>query len=965
MKRYNPKEIEAKWQKAWEEQGVYNVDFTSAKPKFVGFGMFNYPSGAGIHVGHVRNFTIPDVITRVKRQQGFESYQPVGWDSFGLPAENFAIKTGVPPQESTIKAIEKYHDQYRAMGWAVDWTKEINTTDPEYYKWTQWCFSKLFEHGLAYQKESAQWWCDHDKTVLADEQVEAGKCWRCGNPVIKKNLKQWFFKITEYADEILEATDDLDWTPSVKASQKAWIGRSVGAEIEFRVQSSEFKIEVFTTRPDTLFGSTFMVLAPEHPLVAKITTDQQKKAVEDYVAQTLKKTEVQRQQDADKDKSGVFTGAYAINPVNEEKIPIWIADYVLIGYGTGAIMAVPAHDERDFEFAKKFDLPIKPVVLAEFIDTISPTREGAKMVERVVAQTIVKHPTEDKYLLARRISWENKTYSLPMGGIDNDETPAEAAKRELVEETGYQNTEGLESFGQPYIAEFYHEFKKTNRRATVHTFVTKLKDLKQVEISEEEQGINEVDWFTAAEVMNLVHGEGAQSTFKAYIEGADLLRNGEGIMYNSGKYDGLRTSEVREKIVTDLAGNGAAEEKVNYKMRDWLISRQRYWGAPIPIIHCPKDGAVAVPEADLPVELPVIENYQPTGGNVSVLAGVDDWVNTTCPKCGGPARRETDTMDGYVCSSWYFLRYLDPKNNQQPWNPDLASKWMPIDFYNGADHATAHLLYARFFTRFFHKLGLVDTPEPFKKMVYNGKIKAHDGSAFSKSKGNGIDPLEVIEQGYGADAIRLYEMFAAPVELDVLWDEQGIPGSYRFLNRIWVLTLTFLAAPKGDTPSEAAGNLKRITHKTIKKVTQDMEDGHFNTAIAAMMEAVNGFYKVKEAHGMQQSDDWRFAIESTLQLVAPFAPHLSEELWSQLGHKDTIHVDHWPTWDEALLKSDNMIIVVQVNGKLRGEVEVAHDATQEQIVAAAKANEKVATFLKDTVVKKEIYVATKLINFVI
>ncbi len=817
MKRYNPKDIEPKWQKKWEADGIYQVNFDSEKPKFVGFGMFNYPSGAGIHVGHVRNFTIPDVVTRIKRQQGFESYQPVGWDSFGLPAENFAIKTGVAPQESTKTAIKKYHDQYRAMGWAVDWTKEINTTDPEYYKWTQWCFTKLFEHKLAYQQESAQWWCDQCMTVLADEQVIGGKCWRhdgADDPFIsKRNLKQWFFKITEYADEMLEHTDDLDWTQSVRSSQKSWIGRSVGAEVDFKLDSHTESIKVFTTRPDTLFGATFLVVAPEHAIVEQITTKEQQKAVKDYVAETLRKTEVQRQQDADKQKTGVFTGAYAINPANDQKIPIWIADYVLTGYGTGAIMAVPGHDERDNDFAKKFDLPIVRVV-------------------------------------------------------QNDETDNDATHQ-------------------------------------------------------------------------------------------------EGVMINSGRYNGASSQEVREKIVADLAKKGVAQEKVNYKMRDWLISRQRYWGAPIPIIHCEKCGPVAVPEADLPVVLPEIENYKPTGGNASVLAGVEEWVNTTCPKCDGPGKRETDTMDGYVCSSWYFLRYLDPNNSTVAWNPKRAAKWMPIDFYNGGDHATAHLLYARFFTRFFHSLGLVDTPEPFKKMVFNGKIRAHDGSPFSKSKGNGIDPLEVIEQGYGADAIRLYEMFAAPVELDVLWDEQGIPGAYRFINRIWTITQDYLAADKKESTKENAQQLLAATHKTIKKATEDLAGDRYNTAIAACMELVNVLYKQKETSGVLQNDSWRFAIESVQQLVAPFAPHAMEELWHDLGHKDTIHVDHWPTWDEAMLVSDTMTIVVQVNGKVRANISVASDADEETIVKAAQTDENAQQHLEGKTIKKTIYVPNKLVNFVV
>ncbi|MDQ5886591.1 MAG: leucyl-tRNA synthetase [Patescibacteria group bacterium] len=749
MKRYNPKEIEPKWQKKWEDDGTYVVDFDSKKPKYVAFGMFNYPSGAGIHVGHVRNFTIPDVITRVKRQQGYESYQPVGWDSFGLPAENYAIKTGVAPQVSIKQAIEKYHEQYRAMGWAMDWTKEIDTTEPEYYRWTQWCFAKLFENGLAYQQESPQWWCDQCKTVLADEQVIAGKCWRHegeDDPMVtKRNLKQWFFRITEFADEMLEATDDLNWTQSVKSSQKSWIGRSVGAEIDFKIENSEDIIKVFTTRPDTLFGATFMVLAPEHPLVDSLTVESQKEEITVYKDAAIRKSEVQRQQDADKEKTGVFTGSYAINPANGEKIPIWIADYILMGYGTGAIMADPAHDDRDYDFAHPFNIPVTRVV-------------------------------------------QNDT-------------------------------------------------------------------------------------------------------------AVDQVSSEEGIIVNSGKYDGMSSSEAREAIVADLAKQGIATEKVNYKMRDWLISRQRYWGAPIPIIHCEKDGAVLVPDADLPVVLPVLEDYRPTGGNVSALAGAEEWVNTTCPKCGGPGKRETDTMDGYVCSSWYFLRYMDPTNNQKAWDEKQASKWMPVDCYNGGDHATAHLLYARFFNRFFHKLGYIESKEPFKKMIFHGKIKAGDGSAFSKSKGNGVDPLQIIEQGYGADAIRLYQMFSAPLELDILWDEQGIPGAFRYLSRVWTITQEFIEATEPEVDAENS-NVLKATHGAIKKVSEELNGDRFNTAIAGLMEFTNALYKEKTANGIQKSKDWQFALECLVQLLAPFAPHITEELWQDLGNTDTVHVDHWPVNDE-------------------------------------------------------------------
>lgn len=969
MTRYNPSEIEPKWQKKWEENGTYAINFESDKPKYVGFGMFNYPSGAGIHIGHVRNYTIPDVVTRAKRQQGFESYQPVGWDSFGLPAENFAIKTGISPRESTKKAISKYHDQYRAMGWAVDWQKEINTTDPAYYKWTQWAFLKLFEHGLAYQQERAQWWCDQCKTVLADEQVIGGKCWRhegANNPfVTKRNLKQWFFKITEYADEMLDATGDLSWTPSVKASQKAWIGKSVGAEILFSIPESALKIPVFTTRPDTLYGATFIVLAPEHELVKQVTTEQQRREVESYARATVSKSEVQRQQDADKQKTGVFTGAYATNPANGKKIPIWVADYVLTGYGTGTIMGVPGHDARDFAFAKKFNLPVRFVVEPTFGEPAGgDTHKKSVFV-------VVRNPSTGKVII---LDWglrkdRHGGKMLIGGGVEGSEDYAAAAAREITEETGYKNftfVKETEFLGHGY---FYSNTKHKNMHVSGKGLLFDLVDEERIETSldEGEKDKFTVTWEPVEKAASLLD-DGVHEAFYRYLALGECY-TGEGIMADSGEYDGMASSDTREKIVADLLKKSAAHEKVNYKLRDWLVSRQRYWGAPIPIIHCKKDGAVAVPENDLPVALPDIEQYLPTGNNVSVLAGVDEWVNTVCPKCGGFGKRETDTLDGYVCSSWYFLRYLDPANDSEAWNPGRVKEWMPVDFYNGADHATAHLLYARFFTRFFHKLGLVAASEPFKTMVFNGKIKDSDGSAFSKSKGNGIDPLEIIEQGYGADAVRLYEMFAAPVEQDVLWDPQGIPGTYRFLNRLWVLTQEFLEAEldadPGSTSGQATATIAETTHKTIKKVTEDIEAYRFNTAIAAMMEAVNGLYKIKAEHGMRNRESWQAGLENIVQLLAPFAPHISEELWSQLGHTDSIHIGHWPDWDEALLVQDTVTMAIQVNGKVRAELQLGHSADEEAAKAAALANDNVKHFVGEKAPRRIIYVPGKILNIVV
>lgn len=813
MKRYNPKEIEPKWQAVWDETNVYTADLASDKPKYIAMSMFNYPSGAGIHIGHAMNYTISDVKARFKRQQGYESYHPVGWDAFGLPAENYAIKAGVSPQESMAKIIPSYHKQYKAMGWSNDWEKEIATHLPEYYKWTQWIFVQMHKHGLAYQDSRMQWWCEKDNSVLANEQVIDGKCWRHDSPddplVEKKEVKQWFFKITDYADELLEAIDGLDWTDSVKLAQKNWIGKSKGAEVDFEIEGHG-KVTVFTTRPDTLFGATFLVLAPEHDLVAQITTSEQKGVVDDYVKATQKKSELERQ--TEKEKAGVFTGAYAVNPVNGAKLPVWIADYVLEGYGTGAIMAVPAHDERDNEFAKKYELPIVRVVQNDAPD--------------------------------------------------------------------------------------------------------------------------------------------------------DECTHDEGIMMNSGEFDGQSSSDARENIVSWLENQGKATEKVNFKMRDWSVSRQRYWGAPIPIINCPKDGAVLVPEDQLPIILPELDDFKPSGDGRSALARATDWLKVRCPQCGGDAERETDTLDTYICSSWYMYRYLDPHNQEAIFDSNVVKKWEPIDFYNGADHATAHLLYARFIGHFFTKLGLVNEPEPFKQFLFNGKVTASDGTMFSKSKGNGVDPLEIIDQGYGADALRTYLMFAAPLDTWAKWDPQGVPGTHRFLSRLWTLVQEYLETDAKDMSDEQQKQLLGTTHRMVKKMTEDLEENRYNTAIAAAMGALNDLYKYKTAF-LAKHDAWQQALEQMVACVAPFAPHMADELWLQLGHHLSVHRDTWPKWDEQYLTQDTITVAVQVNGKLRGEIQVAPDISEADAIAAAQGNDKVEAHLDGKQIVRSIYVPGKIVNLVV
>ena len=808
MKRYNPTELEPKWQQQWADDHRYNAPDASDKPKYYVTGMFPYPSGAGMHTGHFFEHSIVDAEARFRRALGYNVMYPMGWDSFGLPAENYAIKTGKAPAETTKENIANFKNQLTRVGASIDWAREINTTDPEYYKWTQWIFTQLYERGLAYQKEANQWWCPVDKTVLANEQVEGGKCWRCGNEVIKKSMKQWFFKITDYADALLEEIPALNWPDKIKTAQENWIGRSEGAEIEFQIEDRDDVLTVFSTRPDTLFGATFLVIAPEHPLARELMNDDTREAVNAYIDDAIKKSEIERQSEG-KEKTGVFTGSHAINPASGEKVQIWVADYVLGGYGTGAVMGVPAHDERDFAFAEKFKLPIIEVI----------------------------------------------------------EKPADT------------------------VEQCYH---------------------------------------------------------------------GEGPLVNSGTFDGMSSSEAREEIVAWLEQESRGKSKVTYKMRDWLISRQRYWGAPIPIIHCDEHGAVAVPEKDLPVLLPEVEDFAPRGDGKSVLAASEDWVNTTCPTCGKPAKRETDTMDGYACSSWYLLRYTDPHNNEQAWAPEKAKYWAPIDMYVGGDHAVAHLLYVRFWSHVFYDMQLVPGKEPVKQLVYHGLIQAEDGRKMSKSLGNVVDPLEVIDAGYGADSLRTFELFLGPINENSNWSSKGITGVYRFLNRLWTLVQEYDESDKAG--SADTKKLESVTHATIKKVTDDIHRLSFNTAIAAMMECVNELYKLK-TDGF--TNDWQFTIESLIKLVQPFAPHLAAELWQQLGHDTQLDFEAWPEWNDAKIVSDTMTVIVQVNGKLRAKLDVATDISEDQIKELALSESNVRKFLEGKEPTKVIYIPGKLLSIVV
>ncbi|MDR0591291.1 MAG: leucine--tRNA ligase [Candidatus Nomurabacteria bacterium] len=950
MKRYNPQEIEAKWQEVWADGKTYEVSDKADRPKAYVCEMFPYPSGAGLHVGHVRNFMIVDAIARFYRQLGHNVMRPFGYDTFGLPAENYAIKTGLPPQETTLTNINHFREQFKRMGMGVDWSRETNTSDPEYYRWTQWIFARLYEKGLAYQAENFQWWCPHDKTVLANEQVEGGKCWRCGNEVEKKRMKQWFFKITAYADELLDEIDNLDWPEKIKTMQRNWIGRSEGAEIEFVVKNTTRKVRVFTTRPDTIFGATFMVLAPEHPLVSRLTNDKTRKAVGKYVTEAMRKTEVERQEN--KQKTGVFTGSYAINPATGEPIPIWVADYVLATYGEGAIMAVPAHDERDYEFAEKFKLPIKQV--------IRPLVTGEKnedAIRRNVISAVVKRPSDGKFLF---VKWHKFGWISPViGGIDPGEAVEEAAVREVFEETGYR-TRFIKKLGGEVEKYFFAENKGEWRHAISQPVLLELTEETPSAVSAAEKKIQEPVWLTHDEAME-------QVTHPDNKIGLDRFTNGvknyglEGTMMNSGAFDGRQSSEVREDIVAWLEEQGVGKSKTTYRMRDWLISRQRYWGCPIPIAYDAAGKAHLIPDDQLPVLLPKITDYQPDDSGRSALAKDKKWLKVTID--GQEMTRETDTMDGYACSSWYLLRYCDPKNAKQAWDKQKVDYWSPVDFYVGGDHAVAHLLYVRFWCKFFADEGLLGFREPVKRLLYNGYINAPDGKKMSKSKGNVIDPLDIVDQGYGADALRVYELFIGPYELDAAWDPRGIGGVYRFLNRVWTVTQEYLAASsaKGGDPAD----LLKAQHSTAKRVTEDLHRNSFNTAIAALMEYVNELYKLKTS-GF--SPEWQEALETLVKLLAPFAPHIANELFEQLGHSESIEEAGWPKWDDSYLVASEVEVVVQVNGKLRAKFSVPADTAvdEDEIKKLALSQENVQNFVSGKQVVKTIYIAKNhLINIVV
>jgi leucyl-tRNA synthetase len=802
MEHYPHAEIEPKWQSIWLERKTFRAENISTKPPFYILDMFPYPSGSGLHVGHPEGYTATDIITRYKKRLGFNVLHPMGWDAFGLPAEQHALDTGVHPAITTAQNIANFKRQIIRLGLAYDWDREVNTTAPDYVRWTQWIFLKLYENDLAYQDEIRVNWCPALGTTLANEEVIDGKSDRGGHPVVKRPMRQWVLKITAYADRLLDDLELVDWPESIKAMQRNWIGRSEGAKVTFSVEGHEDAIEVYTTRPDTLFGATYMVLAPEHALVSTITTEEQRERVDSYVEGAALKGDLDRT-DLAKEKTGVFTGAYAVNPVNDARIPIWIADYVLVSYGTGAIMAVPAHDQRDWEFAVAFDLPIIPVVTDQ---------EGAA----------------------------------------------------------------------PDVS------------------------------------------------------EGAVDT--------------AGFAMNSGAFDGTPTEDFKVAITAWLGERGVGKKAVNYRLRDWLFSRQRYWGEPIPILHLEDGSTKAVPYEELPLVLPEVEDYKPSGTGESPLASLESWVATTDPETGRPARRETNTMPQWAGSCWYYLRYLDPHNTEALIDPEIEKHWMPVELYvGGAEHAVLHLLYARFWHKFLFDIGVVSTPEPFMRLVNQGMILGEDGQKMSKSRGNVVNPDDIVDVS-GADALRLYEMFMGPLEAVKPWATKDIVGISRFLDRVWKLSLATRVAGPGDDA------IQRATHKTIKKVTEDLDGMRFNTAISALMMLSNDLYKLDKLP--------LDAYEALLGCLNPFAPHIAEELWSRLGHEGLLAEAPWPAFESALCEDAELEIVVQVMGKVRARFQAARGTDAATLEATALGDERIQPWLEGKTVRKVIVVPDRLVNIV-
>jgi leucyl-tRNA synthetase len=941
MAKYDPKKIEGKWQKHWEESGINKTTEDSKKPKYYILDMFPYPSGSGLHVGHPKGYIATDVISRMKMMQGYNVLHPMGWDAFGLPAENYAIANKIHPKKAVDENIATFKKQLSKIGFTYDWDREVNTTDPKFYKWTQWIFLQLFKKGLAYESYEPINWCPSCQTGLANEDLEDGKCERCGSEVEKKPMRQWVLNIRAYADRMLNDLQKLEkWPESIREMQKNWIGRSEGALIDFKIDGVDNTIKVFTTRPDTLFGATYCVIAPEHKLIEKIKNKITNfNEIEKYQKAAKKKSDLERTE-LQKDKTGVeILGLKAVNPVNGKKIPIWVADYVLATYGTGAIMAVPAHDERDGEFAKKFNIPVVEVIEPE----TGEKKPNEEFRSSIVA--IVEDPKTGKFLT---LNWGPKYGGTLFvgGGRENNESAELTARREIAEETGYKNIELVSETGK--LHHHYFAFSKNVARNTeVIGLHFKLSGEEKVSTDHQadEQGKFSLEWLTSEEVLRKMEDENHLLVHQLLIQ--KKVYTGSGILTNSGEFNGVDSEEAKKKITEFAKG----ELTTNYKLQNWVFSRQRYWGEPIPIIHCEKCGAVPVPEKDLPVELPNVKHYEPSGTGESPLANIEDWVNTKCPKCNGSGKRETNTMPQWAGSSWYYLRYIDPRNDIELVDKKKEQYWSPVDFYvGGAEHATRHLIYARFWHKFLFDIGVVNYEEPFTRLQNVGLILAEDGRKMSKRWGNVINPDDVINE-YGADSLRLYEMFMGPFSQACAWSTNGLVGANRFIEKVWALQEKI---EKGFVDEK---KVVSTLHQTIKKVGDDIEEMRFNTAIAKMMELANEMTKVEKL----SKENYSLFIK----ILAPFAPHVAEEIWEKLGNAESIFTVLWPIQDPLLAKSDTMTVAIQVNGKVRDELTVDADITEAEIKELALKSEKVQKWLEGKVPKKVIYVKGKLVSVVV
>ncbi|MGD8821897.1 MAG: leucine--tRNA ligase [Anaerolineales bacterium] len=920
VERYDHLEIEPRWQKKWESDGLYNADIDPSKPKQYVLTMLPYPSG-DLHIGHWYAMTPSDARARFMRMQGFNVMFPMGFDAFGLPAENAAIKRNIHPKEWTYANIQRMRQQLKSMGAMFDWRREAISSDPKYYRWSQWFFLKLYENGLAYRKQAAVDWCPSCNTTLAREQVVGDDrvCERCGTAVTRKELEQWFFRTTNYADELLDFSH-IDWPERVETLQTHWIGRSEGASVVFHTEDGD-PMEIFTTRPDTLWGATFMVLAPEHPLVDKVTSAEQQEEVDAYVQQALRQSDIQREA-TDKEKTGVFTGGYAINPVNQARIPIWIADYVLMTYGTGAIMAVPAHDERDFEFALKFGLPILPV-----IDRTDGLIKSSVPVDYVQSGF-------DKALEEAGLTFQvqGDRYQLTIPPELVDEYTRLVA--ESLKEEGWASL-----VGQQWLFVFSDD-------VTAWTSIESGQEiLKRIQSLEPALG-------TARTLMEVLWSE-------PFYHDA-LYHHEYGAMINSGEMTGTPGSEAFDTTIELLEAEGSGERAVNYRLRDWLISRQRYWGAPIPMIHCPKCGIVPVPEDQLPVLLPDDVEWLPTGK--SPLKIHPTWKEVTCPSCGGEAQRETDTMDTFMCSSWYHLRYLSPDYDQGPFDPKEYAYWMPVDTYTGGiEHATMHLIYTRFFHKACRDMGITQGPEPMLQLRNQGIVLGEDSEKMSKSRGNVISPDDLVAD-YGADTVRAYLMFFARWDLGGPWNSSGIEGSARWLRRVWTLLLE--PVEEGDPDQAERRALRRKVHQTLKQVTRDFQDFEFNTIISALMELLNEMYRQRDL-GAAGTPEWKEAVDIYLRMMAPVTPHAAEELWARLGKPYSIHQQPWPEVDEEAAKEEEITLVVQVNGKVRDRITLPAGFSQAEAQEVALQSEVVQRFLEGKEPRKVIVVPGKLVNIVV